>query len=89
MDVKSAKYMEKFMNENPTTLAEHTNVLGQKVTFLEHPRLGDDTTVFALIEAEGESYLVDTDFYEIETSPDYEPIIVDGQAVCGWELMDA
>lgn len=91
LKILSERSKERFMSQDPFVYGEHANVLGQRMKFLEHPTQGDTAPVYALVEADGSDYLVNTDFYDVEDllDPEYEVVIFDGQAMCGWELAES
>ena len=72
------------MAHNPTLLDEATNSLGQTVRFYEHPLLGDESFVIAVIEQTAchTDFFDTSDFFE---GSDYMPVLVNGQIICEFE----
>lgn len=82
---KSDTYFNRFFQENPTMLASKDNSLGQKITFYEHPRLGEDAPI--MVEIGGK--LFTSEFWDTEdmlAGDDYEPILSEGRMFSKWEL---
>lgn len=86
MKTKPKNYTAEFMIEDPTVLATMHNMVDQTLTFLEHPRLGDLTTIYVMIDG----VLADTGFFDLGDfypGSDYMPILVNGEINCAFELM--
>lgn len=85
-DKKMEKYnYKKLMEHEPTVYGEMTNSQGQKIQFVEHPRLGDMSPVICVCH---ELELAqDSEFWETcdmeETGGDYEPIFENGELIHG------
>ena len=80
----------KLNNLNPTVLGTITNVLGQKIDFLEHPTFGDEYPIIARYKDEsGNINTYSTDFFDtcdMEQGGDYEPIYIYGDMFCAFEI---
>ena len=80
---------KKFLDLDPTELDSFTNLVGQKVRFLEHPTRGDEAPVYGEING----VVFDTEFYDTEdmsyNDSDYSPLMLaDGSVVCSFEIRD-
>ena len=68
----------KLMALNPTVYKETINSLGQKVLFVEHPILGDETEVICVFPDLKLAYY--SDFFELgeidELGGEYEAVII-------------
>lgn len=76
---------DKLMSYEPTVYGELVNSLGQKITFVEHPVLGEDSAVIAVChELE---LACDTTFFELDDMvaehKEYEPSFRDGRLYIG------
>lgn len=84
MITKSEIYTTKFMAHNPMALDTVVNSKGQTCTYYEHPTMGDESTVYVMIDG----ILADTDFFDIDQLSDYEPILTkDGVILCSFEIL--
>ena len=76
---------EKLMSYNPTVYEEMINSLGQRITFVEHPLIGDESPVICVCHELKLAAL--SDFYEtddmIASHGEYEPAFIDGNLVIG------
>jgi hypothetical protein len=77
---------EKLMDQNPTQLDEMVNKLGQKITFYEHPTLGDSAPVIVVCHKLKLAEV--SDFFETDdmmaSHGEYEPSFVNpGKLVIG------
>ena len=83
MITKNGIYTAKFMSNNPTVLDTKVNSIGQTCVYYEHPTLGEDDCVYVMIDG----ILADTDFFDVDHSSDYEPILKDGIISCAFEIL--
>lgn len=92
MKMLSEEKAKNLLDLNPAQLRQYTNQLGQKVTILEHPTLGDDCSLLALIDG----FMAITGFYDVDDFDaggtdklvtEYMPVLVNGKIDCAYRLI--
>lgn len=90
MKTLSPQKTKELLELKPTKIAQYINQLGQKVTILEHPIYGSDSSLLALIEG----VMAVTGFYDCDDFrsntgliTEYMPCLVDGKIDCALNLL--
>ena len=75
------------MKKNPTKYESMVNRLGQKIDFYEDPVNGDEAEVILVFPELNRAFYSDFfETYDMLNIEDYEPSLVDGEIMYGWEL---
>ena len=77
---------QELMSHNPTEYQNFNNSVGQRITFVEHPINGEDSSIICVchklkISVSSGFY----DIYDMIALKDYEPIFKDGKLLFGYE----
>ena len=75
------------MDSKPTIIGSVINQLGQVITFIEHPVLGDEYPVIAVFHEF--ELAVNTEFFDMDdmyTGSEYLPVYRDGEVKCAWDF---
>lgn len=80
---------DKLMTRTPYELGSMVNTYQQRVTFYEHPTLGEESPVIAVWHDKQQAF--ETGFYDLEDMmseehDEYHPIFTGDDCVCFWEL---
>lgn len=77
----------KLMSFVPNHIGSVINQLGQVVTFVEHPLLGDDYPVIAVFHEF--EIAVNAEFFDLDdmySGSEYLPVYRDGEVKCAWDF---
>jgi len=80
---------DKLMAHKPTVFESITNSIGQKIDLVEHPTMGDESSIICVcheLKLAQASGFFDTDELA-EQGGDYEPRFVDGKLRMNYEFM--
>lgn len=75
------------MDFKPNNIGSVINQLGQVITFVEHPLLGDEYPVIAVFH--GFEMAVNTEFFDMDDmypGSEYLPVYRDGEVKCAWDF---
>lgn len=75
------------MDFKPTIIGSVINQLGQVITFIEHPVLGDEYPVIAVFHEF--EMAVNTEFFDMDDmypGSEYLPVYRDGEVKCAWDF---
>lgn len=75
------------MDFKPTIIGSVINQLGQVITFVEHPVLGDEYPVIAVFHEF--ELAVNTEFFDMDDmypGSEYLPVYRDGEVKCAWDF---
>lgn len=75
------------MDFKPTIIGSVINQLGQVITFIEHPVLGDEYPVIAVFHEF--EIAVNTEFFDMDDmypGSEYLPVYRDGEVKCAWDF---
>lgn len=75
------------MDFKPTIIGNVINQLGQVITFVEHPLLGDEHPVIAVFHEF--EMAVNTEFFDMDDmypGSEYLPVYRDGEVKCAWDF---
>jgi len=75
------------MDFKPNNIGSVINQLGQVITFVEHPLLGDEYPVIAVFHEF--EMAVNTEFFDMDDmypGSEYLPVYRDGEVKCAWDF---
>lgn len=75
------------MDFKPNNIGSVINQLGQVITFVEHPLLGDEYPVIAVFHEF--EMAVNTEFFDMDdmySGSEYLPVYRDGEVKCAWDF---
>ena len=87
MSNKAQRFYHRLMEHKPTVLKTITNQLGQEIELVEHPNMGELTSVIAVSHTKKEAGY--TEFFDTDDfypDSEYNPVFLNGELVCFFEV---